>query len=279
MNRRSELSEFLRSRRERLQPEHVGLERFEGARRVKGLRREELAQLARVSVDYYTKLEQGRVGNVSEPVLDAISLALRLDTAERSYLRELVSSAPARERSPEAQSGTVERVRPTLQRLLDCATTVPGYVVGRRCDVIAWNRMARNVFVDFELLPDRERNWGRLIFLHADVQALYADWTIKGMETVAYLRMARARHPHDDELSELVEELQQRSEAFREWWRRHDVLEKTHGRKWLRHPLVGELVLDHESFHIPGDPDQVLITYTAEEGSASDSALRLLSSW
>ncbi|MEV4109753.1 helix-turn-helix transcriptional regulator [Nonomuraea sp. NPDC049695] len=274
MDRRAELSAFLRSRRARVSPDEVGL-RSTGRRRVPGLRREELAQLAGVSVDYYVRLEQGRAPGVSAEVLDAVANALRLDAAERAHLRDL--SGPGRRAARHAPPP--ERVRPGLRRLLEMARDVPAYIVGRRCDVLAWNQMARALFTDFDALPAEQRNWGRMIFLDPGIQDLYADWTIKAKETVSYLRLKAGAYPGDPVLAALVGELSMKSEDFRHWWAEHDVVDKTHGRKTFHHPLVGELTLDHETFRIPDEPDQVLITYTAEAGSPSETALQLIGSW
>ncbi|WP_433181899.1 helix-turn-helix transcriptional regulator [Actinoallomurus sp. CA-150999] len=274
MDKRAELTEFLRTRRARLQPEDVGLRPYSGRRRVPGLRREELAQLAGVSVDYYVRLEQGRTNNVSEEVLQAVAQALRLDEDERAYLRNLTKPTRSRRRPPR-----IERVRPGVRRLLDMAEGVPAYLLGRRADVLAWNRMAAAVFTDFGALEPARRNWGRMIFFNEDVQALFDDWTIKARETVAFLRLRAGEYPDDPELAALVGELSVKSEDFRRWWADHNVKDKSNGRKVMHHPLVGELVMDYESLRLPDDPDQVLVTYTVEAGSPSEANLRLLASW
>lgn len=249
---------------------------FGGRRRVPGLRREELAQLAGVSVDYYVRLEQGRTNNVSEEVLDAVSTALRLSDVERTHLFNLAKPGKSsrRQRMPRT-----EQVRPSVQRLLDMAENVPAYVIGRRGDVLAWNRLARVLFADFEALPPRERNWPRMIFLHEEVQSRFADWTIKARETVAFMRMRAGQYPDDQELIALVGELSVRSEDFRRWWADHNVSEKCSGCKVMTHPLVGEIVMDFESLRISDEADQVLVTYTVEAGSPSEQALRLLADW
>ncbi|MFC5752567.1 helix-turn-helix transcriptional regulator [Actinomadura rugatobispora] len=276
MDKRAELSEFLRSRRARLQPEDVGIRPFGGRRRVPGLRREELAQLAGVSVDYYVRLEQGRTRNVSEEVLDAVARALRLDHDERAHLRNLARPKATARRRPAPRP---ERVRPGLRRLLEMADGVPAYIIGRRCDVLGWNRIAAALFTDFGALPPAERNWARLIFLNEDVQALFDDWTYKAKETVAYLRLKAGEYPGDPEIAALVGELSVRSEDFRRWWADHNVRDKGHGRKHVHHPLVGAIALDYETLRLPDDPDQALVTYTVEAGSESETALRLLSGW
>ncbi|RFS83106.1 XRE family transcriptional regulator [Actinomadura spongiicola] len=273
MDQRTELGEFLRSRRARLRPEDVGLPDF-GRRRVPGLRREELAGLAGVSVDYYVRLEQGRARNVSSAVLDAVARALRLDDDEHTYLRAIARPVSARRRTSRP-----ERVRPGLQRLLDVSVNVPAYVVGRRVDVLAWNRLACLLYTDFAARAPERRNWARMIFQEQEIRDLFDDWTVKARETVSYLRMRAGAHPADPDLIALVGELSVTSEEFRHWWASHEVHDKSHGRKRLRHPVVGDLVLDYEALRLPSDPDQVLVTYTAEAGSASEEALTFLSSW
>ncbi|MGW4024530.1 helix-turn-helix transcriptional regulator [Streptomyces sp. NPDC005009] len=273
---RAELSEFLRTRRARLKPEDVGLPDFGRHRRVPGLRREELAQLAGVSVAYYTRLEQGNGQNVSAEVLDSIARALRLTDAERSHLTHLAK--PKRQkRKPAART---QQARPALRHLLESMDAVPAYVVGRRSEILAWNRMAAAVFGDWGRLPAQERNWARLVFLNPDYRELFVEWEQKAHDMVGYLRMDAGCHPDDPQLSSLVGELSVKSEEFRRLWAAHDVKEKSHGVKHVRHPLVGELTLLWESFRPAGDDTgQSLVTYFAEPGSPSAEALRLLCSW
>lgn len=270
------MSDFLRTRRAGLRPENVGLRAFGARRRVPGLRREELAQLAGVSVDYYVRLEQGRARNVSDEVLDAVSRALGLAEVERQYLFSLAHrDTVAHQHRPVRR----EQVRPGLLRLLQVADATPAYIVSHRCDVLAWNRLACALFTDFGGLPPRERNWGRLIFGNEAIRAIYDDWTIKAKETVAYLRLNVGKYPEDSELNNLIDELSVKSEEFRQWWANHHVEEKTYGRKEFDNPLVGPLTLDFETMRTSGDPGQVLVIYTAEAGSSSESRLRLLGSW
>ncbi|CAL9564052.1 hypothetical protein SUDANB176_04703 [Streptomyces sp. enrichment culture] len=275
LDRRAELSEFLRTRRARLKPEDVGLPDFGRHRRVPGLRREELAQLAGVSVAYYTRLEQGNGQNVSAEVLDSIARALRLTDAEHAHLTHLAK--PKQHRKKQAARG--RQVRPALRQLLDSLDTVPAYVVGRRSDILAWNRMAAALFGDWGKLPAQERNWARLVFLDPDCRELFVEWDQKASDMVAYLRMDAGCHPDDPQLSSLVGELSVKSEEFRRLWAAHDVKEKSHGVKRVRHPLVGELTLSFESFRPAGETEQSLVTYFAEPGSPSAEALRLLGSW
>ncbi|MFE2213709.1 helix-turn-helix transcriptional regulator [Streptomyces canus] len=274
LDRRAELSEFLRTRRARLKPEDVGLPDFGRHRRVPGLRREELSQLAGVSVAYYTRLEQGNGRNVSAEVLDAIARALRLTDAERAHLTHLAKPKQHKKKT----IARTEQVRGSIRQLLD-SIDVPAYVSGRRSDIVAWNRMAAAVFGDWAELPAQERNWARMIFLRPEYQDLFVPWEQKASDVVSYLRMDAGCHPDDPRLSALVGELSVKSEEFRRLWATHDVKEKNFGVKQLRHPLVGELTLNFESFPLSDGTEQALITYHAEPGSPSAQALRLLASW
>lgn len=284
MDRRTELNEFLRTRRARLQPQDVGLPEYGGRRRVPGLRREELAQLAGVSVAYYIRLEQGRGGNVSTAVLDAIATALRLTPAERDHLTNLARPAPRGVRpvvraggSPcsEAARG---RVRPALQQLIDTMENVPAYVIGRRLDIIGWNRLACALLGDFAALPPERRNLAWQVFLDPTARALYEDWDAKAADVVGYLRRDAGRNPGDPAMAALIGELSLGSPEFRRLWAAHDVQDKGFGGKVLHHPLVGRLALAYETLTLPADPDQQVITYHAEPGSPSAAALRLLAS-
>jgi transcriptional regulator with XRE-family HTH domain len=267
------LGGFLKSRRGRLDPDEVGVEAF-GRRRVPGLRREEVARLAGVSVDYYVRLEQGRAAHPSEVVLDAIARALRLDDVELAHLHSLAKPAAPRRRPPQR-----ERVRPGLRRLLDRLDGVPAFVLGRRMDVLAWNGLGAALLADFGGLPPRERNMPRLLFLDPESRELYPEWEHVARETVGVLRRLAGRYPDDAALAELIGELSMKSEPFRRWWAAGDVREKTHGRKLFHHPLVGDLELDYETLVLPDAPDQLLVTYTAASGSASETSLDLLASW
>ncbi|MET7482563.1 helix-turn-helix transcriptional regulator [Streptomyces sp. NPDC005538] len=275
LDRRAELSEFLRTRRARLKPQDVGLPDFGRHRRVPGLRREELAQLAGVSVAYYTRLEQGNGRNVSAEVLDAIARALRLTDAESAHLTHLAKPKQHKKK----QSAPTQHVRVALRQLIDTIDSVPAYVTGRRCDILVWNRMAAAVFGDWSELQPEERNWSRLVFLRPEYRDLFVDWDQKASDIVSYLRMDAGCHPDDPRLAALVGELSLKSEEFRRLWAIHDVKEKNHGVKRLRHPLVGDLTLHFEGFRLADDSEQSLITYHAEPGSPSADALRLLASW
>lgn len=274
MERRAELSEFLKSRRARVRPEDLGIKVFSGRRRVAGLRREELAQAAGVSADYYVRLEQGRAENVSQEILDAVSEVLGLDEAERDHLTRLAK--PVRRRR---QRRTTQRVRPALQQLIDAMDGVPAFILGHRMDALAWNRLAAALIVDFGALPAKERNMPRRVFLDEAARDFYPEWDAVAAESVDYLRLYAGRYPDDPELAELVGELSIHSPEFRALWARHGVRDKCYGTKVMRHPVVGELALQYESLELAGDADQVLVTYSAAPGSDSEAALRLLASW
>jgi transcriptional regulator with XRE-family HTH domain len=273
MERREDLSDFLRSRRARISPAEAGFDVAGERRRVPGLRREELAMAAGVSVDYYVRLEQGRGGiHPSDSVIQALARALRLDDAEQAHLARLarapLAAPPRRTRR--------QRVRPEVQRLLDRMTDVPAFVLGRRMDVLAWNELAARLHVDFGALPPRMRSMPRLVFLDEASRQLYPEWEQVASETAAYLRFEAGAAPDDPELHSLVGELSTKSPEFRRLWSRHDVREKSHGRKRYRHPLVGEIELHYETLALPADDRQTLVTYTAEAGSPSETALRML---
>lgn len=271
----AELGEFLRSRRARLRPEDVGLPVFGGRRRVPGLRREELAQLAGVSADYYIRLEQGRLRNVSETILDAVARALRLDHTERTHLYNLAKPTrrPLRTERPQP-------IRASQQWLLDALNATPAYILGRRLDVIAWNDLASAMLtVDLGTLTPAQRNMARLVFLYDNARNLWADWDAKARETVGGLRMHAGAYPDDPQLASLIGELSLKSTEFRRWWSDHQVWARPHGTTDLHHPVVGDLTLAYETLAMPDAPDQLLVTYTAERGSPTHTALHLLASW
>ncbi|MFB7383458.1 helix-turn-helix transcriptional regulator [Kitasatospora purpeofusca] len=285
----SGLAEFLRTRRSRLRPEDVDLPDFGGRRRVAGLRREELAQLAGVSVDYYTRLEQGRVGNPSDAVLDAVARALRLDPEEAGHLHRLARTRPPRAggaggtggagRSQARGSAAPQKVRPSMVRLLDAMPDVPAVVMGRRMDILAWNSAAVALLGDYAALSPAERNIARITFLDPASRTLYDDWVACARENVAFLHLEAGRRPDDPRLAELIGELSVRSQEFRQWWAEHPVRDKTSGHKVFHHPLVGRMELVYDTLRSADDPDQALVTYTADPGSPSEDALRMLISW
>ncbi|MEV7599795.1 helix-turn-helix transcriptional regulator [Kitasatospora sp. NPDC089797] len=277
MDQRTELSEFLRSRRARLRPEDVGLPGGTTRRRVPGLRREELAQLAGVSTAYYTRLEQGHGENVSAAVLDAVARVLRLGPAERDHLGRLTT--PARRRPGRTASARPQRVRPALQQLLDAMEGVPAYVLGRRLDIIAWNRIGTALLGDFAAMPPEQRNMAWHVFLDPAARRLFEDWEGKASDVVGLLRLEAGRYPDDPRLASLVGELSLKCEDFRNLWASYRIKEKGQGTKRLHHPVVGPLSLRYETLYPAGDCDQVLVTYHAEPGSPSAESLRLLASW
>lgn len=276
MDRSSEIREFLRTRRARITPDQAGLAPHGGARRVPGLRREEVAQLAGVSVDYYIRLERGRTQGVSETVLEAVARALQLDDTERAHLFDLArpTTARARRKRPLAP----QRVHPVLYRTLD-SLSVPAVVQGRRTDVLAANRLAHALYTDFEARPRRERNFARFVFLDEAARTLYTDWERVAGDCLAMLRLYAGRHPDDPQLTELIGELSLHSDTFRRMWADHNVVAHTTGTKRLHHPLVGDLTLDYVVLAVEGDPEQTLTIYTPEPASPSAEALGLLASW
>jgi transcriptional regulator with XRE-family HTH domain len=274
LGRRAELGEFLRVRRARLTPQDVGLPECGRHRRVPGLRREELAQLAGVSVAYYTRLEQGGGRRVSADILDSLARALQLPAAEYAHLMRLGNPEPRRREA----AAPVRQVRPALLHLLHAIDSVPVYVLGQRTDILAWNRMAAAVFGDWAQLPAAERNWARLVFLKPEYRELYADWEVRASEVVGCLRRNASRHPDDPQLSALVGEVSVRSVEFRRLWAAGDTRRQSRGAERIRHPVVGELTLRAETFGVPDGSQQVLITHHAKPGTASAEALQRLAS-
>jgi transcriptional regulator with XRE-family HTH domain len=271
----AEFRDFLTSRRSRLTPERAGLSPKAGARRVPGLRREEVADLAGLSVDYYVRLERGRAGNPSAPVLDALARALRLDEAERAHLFDLAGTTPTvRRRRTQPQ-----RVHAGFVRAMEALDHVPAMVLGRRMDVLAANRMARALLTDFSARAHRERNMARFVFLDPAARALYADWAVVAEDIVYSLRLDAGRYPDDARLAELIGELTIGDPDFSRWWATHDVKRRVGGVKRFVHPVVGELTLHYDRLVTPDDPDQRLSIYTAERASKSAEALRLLGDW
>ncbi|MBT2207119.1 helix-turn-helix transcriptional regulator [Actinomadura sp. NEAU-AAG7] len=272
----TELGRFLRVRRDRLTPEDVGLDPYGSRRRVPGLRREELAQLAGVSVAYYTRLEQGQSANASDEVLDAIGRALRLDEEERAHLRGL-----ARPPRKGARRSRPERVRPATLAVLRSMDLNPALILGRAADILAWNRpahalLAPHLPLDAPDRPSDRPNMARLVFLEPHTRDLYADWPAKARDTVAYLRKAAGQWPDDPALTELVGELAVKNEEFAALWARHPVRDCHSVTVTFWHPLVGEMKLAEEVFRLQEQPDQRLAVFAAEPDSASESALRLL---
>ncbi|MEU0028043.1 helix-turn-helix transcriptional regulator [Streptomyces sp. NPDC006335] len=275
-----DLGDFLRSRRARIRPEEVGLPSH-GRRRVPGLRREEVAQLAGVSVDYYIRLEQGRgpggpsrtkSGGVSDAVLDAVARVLRLDETERAYLH-----AVARPRR-QTERPTRPRVREGVQLMIDAMDRTPAFVLDRRMTVLAWNALADAVF-GYSGTTARARSIPRHVFLDPAARDFYPEWQAVAAQCVAHLRVLAGHHQDDRELTSLVGELSLKSEDFRRLWADHQVKECSYGVKRVQHPVAGLLVFPHESLTIPGDDGQSLLVYTPEPGSETAERLALLGSW
>lgn len=274
-DRSNELADFLRTRRARVTPDRAGLPDDRRARRVPGLRRDEVARLAGVSTEYYTRIEQGRAQNPSPEVIEALAGTLRLNPSEREHLTDLLARpAPAR-RAPAGP----QRVRPGLHLMLQTLGHVPAFILGRRTDVLASNRLAREVLTDFDALPAPRRNLARYCLLDPEARERIGDWEQIAAETVAMLRLEAGRSPHDRRLADLIGELTLKSPEFSGWWNDHRVLRRTHGAKHYRHPLVGELHFSYESFQVPGDTDQTMCVYNVEPGSDTAQALRLLTDW
>lgn len=276
MTAKRQLGQFLQTRRSQLRPEDVGLPAYGERRRVAGLRREELAQLAGVSASYYSRLEQGQSSNASPEVLDAIATALRLDDAERRHLHDLASGA---RRRPAARRSAPERVTPAVRQLMAAIGDVPVLVLGRRSDVLAWNRAGHALFaghLDPES-PDRpgsRPNMARLVFLDAHTRELYADWPAKARAVVGTLRLTSGRFPDDPALAALIGELSVKSSEFRRMWADHRVKSGVDPVYDMRHPLVGAMSVTQQSLRT--EQDQQIVVATCEAGSPSRAALALL---
>jgi transcriptional regulator with XRE-family HTH domain len=274
---KKEIREFLTSRRARVTPEQAGLATY-GARRVPGLRREEVAVLAGVSIQYYTRLERGDMSGASEGVLEALARALQLDDAERAHLFDLARAAqPAGARPRRRQAKP--RIRPEIQWTLDAITGAAAYVGNDRLDILATNELGRALFSELYAAPTRPANHARFVFLDPRAEAFYADWDRAARETAAILRSAAGRDPYDRDLSNLVGELATQSDAFRTHWAAHNVRFHVTAVKHFHHPVVGELSLSFNRLDVAADHGLTLFTYAAEPGSRTDEALKLLGSW
>lgn len=274
----TDLGDYLRSCRARVSAEEAGLPST-GHRRVPGLRREELAILAGVSVDYIVRLEQGRATSASPEVLLALAGALGLRADEQEYL---LRSASVVDPTPDRRRGAAaggQRVAQATRVLLDSMAGVPALVLGRRMDVLGWNSLGAALFTDFGALAPGRRNLIRLAFLDERVRGRYLDWERVGQECVAYLRMEAGRYPDDPALARLVGELSIKDADFRHWWSTHRVRAQRSGRKEFAHPTAGHLVLDFQVLDVRGAPDQTVLVYTAEPGSLSAQALAFLDGW
>jgi transcriptional regulator with XRE-family HTH domain len=275
---KNEIREFLTSRRASITPADAGLPVYGENRRVPGLRREEVALLAGVSVDYYTRLERGNFNGVSESVLSALADALHLDEAERAHLFDLARAAhqaPTRARRRPAR----QRIRPSVQRILDAITAAPAFVRNGRMDILAANALGRALYGDMLSSTVQPFNTARFAFLDPRAQDFYIDWPTVANDAVAILRSQAGRDPYDRELSDLVGELSTQSEYFRSLWAKHNVRFHDTGAKRLHHPVVGDLDLTFETMSLAADNGLTMFVYTVEPGSKSDEALGLLASW
>ncbi len=276
MDNRSEAREFLSSRRARITPDRAGLPAYGGNRRVAGLRREEVALLAGVSVDYYTRLERGDLSGASDSVLDSLARALQLDDAETAHLFDLAHAAaasPVAKKRPQRAAG----LRPSIQRLLDAMTEAPALVRNNYFDYVGANRLGRALYAPTFAEP--APNSARFAFFNPAAREFYSEWESVTQELVATMRGESGRNPYDKRLSDLVGELSTRSDRFRTLWAAHNVRYHRSGVKRLHHPIVGDLELVYEAFELPADPGLSLSTYTAEPGSPSEDALKVLASW
>ena len=274
---RGEIRQFLTTRRARITPAQAGLPNYGGKRRVPGLRREEVALLAGISIEYYTRLERGDTRGVSPDVLDGIARALRLDDVERAHLVDLVRTANARR--PARRRPTQRRVRPSVQHLLDSMTGTAAFVRNGRLDILSANQLGYALYSPAFLDPVRPVNLARFIFLDRRSTEFYRDWDGIAHAAAGNLRAEAGRDPCDRALSDLVGELSTRSQEFRVRWAAHDVKYYRSGVQPFHHPLVGELTLNYDVLEIPADPGQTIVAYTAEPDSPSRQALDLLASW
>jgi transcriptional regulator with XRE-family HTH domain len=275
---RTEIREFLSSRRARITPEEAGLPAYGGNRRVKGLRREEVAMLAGVSVDYYVRMERGSLAGASESVLEALASALKLDEAERDHLLALARESGASSTWRKRTAPTT--VRPALQQVLDAITDAPAWIRNGRHDILAMNQLARALYSPVLADPRRPANTTRFVYLNPEAaEEFFIDYDQIARDAAAMLRLEAGRNPHDTALIALVGELSTRSELFRKRWASQDVRFHRSGRKRLRHPAVGQLDLDFEGLELPGEPGLHLNIYTAAAGTPTADALKLLASW
>lgn len=274
---RTEIREFLSSRRARITPEQAGLPAYGGNRRVKGLRREEVAMLAGVSVDYYVRMERGSLAGASESVLDALANALQLDEAERDHLFALARGSGASSGRRRRTSPT--SVRPAIQQVLNAMTGAPAWVRNGRHDIVAMNELARALYSPVLANPRRPANTTRFVYLDPAATEFFVDYDKIANDAAAMLRLEAGRNPHDQALIELIGELSTQSALFRKRWASQDVRFHRSGQKRLRHPAVGQLDLDFESMELPSEPELTLNVYTAPEDSPTADALKLLASW
>ncbi|QJS99855.1 helix-turn-helix transcriptional regulator [Streptomyces asoensis] len=270
----TELGRYLRARRAQLTPDEVGLPAGTGLRRTPGLRREELATLARISIDYYTRLERGRETHPSPSVIDSLARALRLEEEEHEHLRSL--AACAARTTPEPPTAPGRTVRPGIKLLLEAMRPHPAHVVGRTGDVLAWNPGGLRLLSGMEDWPAKQRNIARYLFLHPTARDLFDDWSNQVRGCVGRLRALAGTDPDTPDLVVLVGELLLKSPEFARLWERYDVRVHSHGRKTFHHPDVGDLTLGYQSMQLEGTPDHRLVVYYAEPGTAEYDAMVLL---
>jgi transcriptional regulator with XRE-family HTH domain len=275
---RSEVREFLMTRRARLSPQQAQVQTYGDRRRVTGLRREEVARLAGLSVDYYTRLERGNLKGVSDAVLEAIAQALQLDRGEHEHLFDLARTANPSGSRP-SRTSVETAVRPELQFMLDAITEAPAFIANNRMDLVAANALATAMYSVLFRGTDRPANFSKHIFLDPGAREFYPDWDRAAWTNVAILRREAGRNPRDKRLAALVGELSMRSDEFRELWGTHDVRKHYAGVKTFRHPVVGLLELNFQSLELDGDPGLAMTVYTATPGSPTAESLRLLASW
>ena len=274
----AEVRDFLTSRRARLTPDQVGLTSV-GARRVPGLRRAEVAQLAGVSIEYYIRLERGNLTGVSTTVLEALAAGLRLDESERAYLFDLARAASPTGTRRRSRKPPAHELRPSLQRLLDSMVAIPAFIRNGRLDVLGINLMGRALYSLAYETPTRPVNLARFVFLDPRAHLLHPDWAASANTTVSILRAEAGRDPYDKTLSDLVGELSTRSEEFRTRWAAHNVELHRIGSKHFRHPEVGDLNLSFDALDVPGEPGWTLTAYSADPGTPDADNLALLASW
>ncbi|RFA08124.1 transcriptional regulator [Subtercola boreus] len=279
MDTPNDIREFLTTRRARLTPELAGIPDFTTHRRVPGLRREEVALLAGMSVEYYIRLERGTVKGVSEAVLEGLVRALQLDEAERTHLYDLVRTANEGATPRQRASATAPRhISTSVQQLLNAMKDVPAFVQNGRLDVLSSNLLGRALFSEmFEQV--QPPNFARYVFLDPRAENFYRDWKSTAAQTVALIRAEAGRSPHSRQLSDLVGELSTRSQPFRILWAAHDVRQHRTGVKNISHPIVGDVDINYEAMQLTSDPGLQLIAYSAPPGSAAADALNVLASW
>ena len=278
MDNRADVREFLTSRRAKISPQELGLPAGTN-RRVAGLRRSEVATLAGVSVEYYIRLERGAISGASPEILDAIARALRLDDAERAHLFDLAHAASPVARPPKRRSSKSWTPHTSLQWALDAVTAGPAFVRNGRMDLLAVNALARAFYRDVYDMPGQPPNLARFTFLDERGRDFHADWDTAADVVVSILRTEAGRDPHNKELHDLVGELSTRSQEFRRRWSSHNVRHHGAGFKTFRHPVVGEMTVAYEGLEMAAEPGLTLTIYSAEPGSPSEEALRLLASW